>query len=138
MEAIKNLRESSVLLSNLSFDNYYQLACKIYAYSYVADADDMIGCPSEYMGTVKAIVLSCAEVRDKALYDTIVEYATEDDYRAIYAALISVDIENFEIDQEIEMSYAYSPEEEMDDHIAFCAGLDPNPVRPQDPHDLPF
>ena len=62
----------------------------MYAYSYVADADDMIGCPSEYMGTVKDIVLCCAEVRDKALYSAIVKYATEDDYRAIYDELLAI------------------------------------------------
>lgn len=90
MEAIKNLRESSVLLSNLSFDSYRDVANLIYGYDNVADVCDIIGCPSEYVDTLVGMVTYNAELRNKIVYDALVAYATEDDYRAIYAELLAM------------------------------------------------
>ena len=90
MEAIKNLRESSVLLSNLGFDSYRNVANLIYRYDNVADACDIIGCPSEYVDTLVGMVRYNAELRNKIIYDGLLAYATEDDYRAIYAELLAM------------------------------------------------
>lgn len=150
MEAIKNLRESSALLSNLGFTSYYQVAYSIYSEYGFADADDIIHDPSEYLDTLIAIVNTCASRRSTSIYDGLLAYATEDDYRAIYEELLAIHqwtedekaTHLYDIEEEMEEAGAYNwfndPEEEMDDHIAFCARLDPDPVRPQDPHGLPF
>lgn len=90
MEAIKNLRESSVLLSNLSFDSYRDVANLIYGYDNVADVCDIISCPSEYVDTLVGMVTYNAELRNKCVYDALVAYATEDDYRAVYAELLAM------------------------------------------------
>lgn len=90
MEAIKNLRESSALLSNLSFDSYRDVANLIYGYDNVADVCDIISCPSEYVGVLVGMVVYNAELRNKIIYDALVAYATEDDYRAIYAELLAM------------------------------------------------
>lgn len=90
MEAIKNLRESSALLSNLGFDSYRDVANLIYGYDNVADVCDIIGCPSEYVDTLVGMVRYNAELRNKIVYDALVAYATEDDYRAIYAELLAM------------------------------------------------
>lgn len=90
MEAIKNLRESSALLSNLGFDSYRDVANLIYGYDNVADVLDIIGCPSEYVDTLVGMVTYNAELRNKIIYDALVAYATEDDYRAIYAELLAM------------------------------------------------
>lgn len=89
MEAIKNLRESSVLLSNLSFDSYRNVADLIYGYDNVADVCDIISCPSEYVDTLVGMVRYNAELSNKIIYDALDAYATEDDYRAIYAELLA-------------------------------------------------
>lgn len=150
MEAIKNLRESSVLLSNLGFISYYQVAYSVYSEYNVTDVDDVISCPSEYVDTLISMVNNCARLRSTLIYDGLLAYATEDDYRAIYEELLAIHqwaedekAEHlYDIEEEMEEAGAYdwfdTPDEEMDDHIAFCASLDPNPVRPQDPHGLPF
>ena len=90
MEAIKNLRESSALLSNLGFDSYRDVANLIYGYDNVADVCDIISCPSEYVDTLVGMVTYNAELRNKIIYDALVAYATEDDYRAIYAELLAM------------------------------------------------
>lgn len=150
MEAIKNLRESSALLSNLDFISYYQVAYSIYSEYNVTDVDDIISCPSEYVDTLIAMVNNCARLRSTLIYDGLIAYATEDDYRAIYEELLAIHqwaedekaTHLYDIEEEMEEAGAYDwfndPEEEMDDHIAFCARLDPDPVRPQDPHGLLF
>lgn len=150
MEAIKNLRESSALLSNLGFISYYQVAYSIYSERNVADVCDIIHDPSEYVDTLIAMVNNCASLRSKIIYDGLLAYATEGDYRAIYEELLAIHqwaedekaTHLYDIEEEMEEAGAYDwlndPEEEMDDHIAFCAILDPDPVRPQDPHGLPF
>ena len=150
MEAIKNLRESSALLSNLGFISYYQVAYSIYGERNIVDVCEIIHDPSEYVDTLTAIVNNCASLRSKTIYDGLLAYATEDDYRAIYEELLAIHqwiedekaVHLYDIEEEMEEAGAYDwfndPEEEMDDHIAFCAILDPDPVRPQDPHGLPF
>ena len=90
MEAIKNLRESSALLSNLGFDSYRDIANLIYGYDNVADVLDIIGCPSEYVDTLVCMVRYNAELRNKLIYDALNAYATEDDYRTIYAELLAM------------------------------------------------
>lgn len=90
MEAIKNLRESSALLSNLGFDSYRDVANLIYGYDNVADVCDIISCPIEYVDTLVGMVSYNAELRNKIIYDALVAYATEDDYRAIYAELLAM------------------------------------------------
>lgn len=90
MEAIKNLRESSVLLSSLSFDSYRDVANLIYGYDNVADVCDIISCSSEYVDTLVGMVTYNAELRNKCVYDALVAYATEDDYRAIYAEFLAM------------------------------------------------
>ena len=90
MEAIKNLRESSALLSNLSFDSYRDVANLVYGYDNVVDVLDIIGCPSEYVDTLVGMVRYNAELRNKIIYDALDAYATEDDYRAIYAELLAM------------------------------------------------
>ncbi len=159
MEAIKNLRESSVLLSNLNISSYNELAERIYSFSRVEECLYYDTDEEESMGWVEKIVLDSAEARDRGLMADISMFATEEEYRILYSKLcgmaqldywLDLDMELTrnaaiaaeemarEIDQEIKMSYAYSPEEEMDDHIVFCASLDQSPVRPKDPHSLPF
>ena len=90
MEAIKNLRESSALLSNLGFDSYRDVANLMYGYDNVADVCDIISCPSEYVDTLVGMVRYNAELRNKIVYDAFVAYATEGDYRAIYAELLAM------------------------------------------------
>lgn len=90
MEAIKNLRESSALLSNLGFDSYRDVANLIYGYDNVADVCDIISCPSEYVDTLVGMVIYNAELRNKIIYDALDAYATEGDYRAIYAELLAM------------------------------------------------
>lgn len=155
---MKTLRESSALLSNLNISSYDELAERIYSFSRVEECLYYDTDEEESMGWVEKIVLDSAEARDRDLMTGISMFATEEEYRILYSKLcgmaqmdywLDLDMELTqnaaiageearEINQEIEMSYAYSTEEEMDDHIAFCASLDPNPVRPQDPHALPF
>lgn len=159
MEAIKNLRESSALLSNLNMSSYDELAERIYSFSRVEECLYYDIDEKESMGWVEKIVLDSAEARGRDLMAGISMFATEEEYRILYGKLcgmaqldywLDLDMELTqnaaiaaeemarEMDQEIEMSYTYSTEEEMDDHIAFCASLDQNPIRPQDPHALPF
>lgn len=90
MEAIKNPRESSVLLSNLSPLTYYSIAYAIYAPEDVADVCDIIHDPSEYVDTLINMVRHCAELRAKSFFDALEAYATEDDYRAIYDELLAI------------------------------------------------
>lgn len=90
MEAIKNLRELSALLSNLGFDSYRDVANLIYGYDNVTDVCDIISCPSEYVDTLVSMVRYNAELRNKIVYDALVAYATEGDYRAIYAELLAM------------------------------------------------
>lgn len=126
MEAIKNLRESSVLLSNLSFDSYRDVANLIYGYDNVADVCDIISCPSEYVDTLVGMVRYNAELRNKIIYNALVAYATEDDYRAIYAELLAMK----EVEGAARELYATMSnnddrsEEEKEDDILFEAEMD--------------
>lgn len=126
MEAIKNLRESSVLLSSLSFDSYRDVANLIYGYDNVADVCDIIGCPSEYVDTLVGMVSYNAELRNKCVYDALVAYATEDDYRAIYAELLAM--KQVEVDaRELYATMSNDDdrsEEEKEDDIPFEAEMD--------------
>ena len=126
MEAIKNLRESSALLSNLGFDSYRNVANLIYGYDNVADVDDIISCPSEYVDTLVGMVRYNAELRNKLIYDALVAYATEDDYRAIYAELLAMK----QVEGSARELYATMSnnddrsEEEKEDDILFEAEMD--------------
>lgn len=80
MGAIKNLRESSVLLTNLSPLTHYDIASAIYSPENVADVCDIIHDPSEYVDTLIGMVKHCAELRAKSLYNALDTYATEEDY----------------------------------------------------------
>ena len=126
MESIKNLRESSVLLSNLSFDSYRDVANLIYGYDNVADVCDIISCPSEYVDTLVGMVAYNAELRNKIIYDALVAYATEDDYRAIYAELLAMkEIEGAARELIATMSNNDDrSEEEKEDDILFEAEMD--------------
>lgn len=120
MEAIKNLRESSALLSNLGFMSYYQVAYSIYSEFNVADVDDIIGCPSEYVDTLISMVNNCARLRSTIIYNGLLAYATEDDYRAIYAELLAIhrwtEDEKaerlYDIEEEMEAKYSFDPNAE--------------------------
>lgn len=85
-------------------------------------------------------VLDSAEARDRDLMAGISMFATEEEYRILYGKLCGMAQLDYwlDLDMELTQSAAIAAEEEMDDHIAFCASLDSNPVRPQDPHALPF
>ena len=126
MEAIKNLRESSVLLSSLSFASYRDVANLIYGYDNVADVCGIISCPSEYVDTLVGMVSYNAELRNKIIYDALVAYATEDDYRAIYAELLAMK----EVEGTARELYATTSnnddrsEEEKEDDILFEAEMD--------------
>ena len=122
MEAIKNLRESSALLSNLGFDSYRDVANLIYGYDNVADVCDIISCPSEYVDTLVGMVRYNAELRNKIVYDALVAYATEDDYRAIYAELyilLQNDIADIDEDIYLHDGVPYSIETQ-DGHRVVC------------------
>ena len=140
MEAIKNLRESSVLLSNLNLSSYDELAERIYSFSRVEECLYYDTDEEESMGWVEKIVLDSAEGRDRDLMAGISMFATEEEYRILYGKLCGMAQLDYwlDLDMELTQNVAIAAEEEVDDHIAFCAGLDPNPVRPQDPHGLPF
>jgi hypothetical protein len=126
MEAIKNLRESSALLSNLSFDSYRDVANLIYGYDNVADVCDIISCPSEYVDTLVGMVRYNAELRNKIIYDALDAYATEDDYRAIYAELLAMkQVEGAARELYATMSNNDGrSEEEKEDDILFEAEMD--------------
>ena len=126
MEAIKNLRESSALLSSLGFDSYRDVANLIYGYGNVADVCDIISCPSEYVDTLVGVVTYNAELRNKIIYDALVAYATEDDYRAIYAELLAMkQIEGAARELYATMSNNDDrSEEEKEDNILFEAEMD--------------
>ena len=131
MEAIKNLRESSALLSNLGFDSYRNVANLIYGQDNVADVCDIISCPSEYVDTLVGMVHYNAELRNKIVYDALVAYATGDDYRAIYAELLA--IHQWTKDEKAE--HLYDIEEGMEAKYSF----DPNAENILCPADcLPF
>nr|DAO41216.1 MAG TPA: hypothetical protein [Crassvirales sp.] len=140
MEAIKNPSESSVLLSNLNMSSYDELAERIYSFSRVEECLYYDTDEEESMGWVEKIVLDSAEARDRDLMASISMFATEEEYRILYSKLCGMAQMDYwlDLDMELTQNAAIAAEEEMDDHIVFCAGLDPNPVRPQDPHDLPF
>lgn len=127
MEAIKNLRESSALLSNLNFDSYRDVANLIYGYDNVADVLDIIGCPSEYVDTLVGMVRYNAELRNKLVYDALVADATEDDYRAIYAELLAMrEVEGAARELYATMSNPNDDrsEEEEEEDILFEAQMD--------------
>lgn len=140
MGAIKNLRESSVLLSNLNMPSYDELAERIYSFSRVEECLYYDIDEEESMGWVEKIVLDSAEARDRDLMASISMFATEEEYRILCSKLCGMAQLDYwlDLDMELTQNAAIAAEEEMDDHIAFRAGLDPNPVRPQDPHDLPL
>jgi hypothetical protein len=136
MEAIKNLRESSVLLSNLGYHNHYFIAYNIYVECNVADVDDIIHDPSEWMDAVIAMINNCAELTHKGTYDALLAYATEEDYRAIYEELMMIHqwsedekAENFfDIDEEMEAAgqydnYGLFEEEQVRDLSATMSNL---------------
>ena len=140
MEAIKNLRESSTLLSNLNISSYDELAERIYSFSRVEECLYYDIDEEESMGWVEKIVLDSAEARDRDLMAGISMFATEEEYRILYSKLCGMAQMDYwlDLDMELTKNAAIATEEEMDDHIAFCAGLDHSPVRTQGPHDLPF
>lgn len=140
MEAIKNLRESSVLLSNLNISSYDELAERIYSFSRVEECLYYDTDEEESMGWVEKIVLDSAEARDRDLMASISMFATEEEYRILYSKLCGMAQLDYwlDLDMELTQNAAIAAEEEMDDHIAFCASLDHSPVRTQGPHDLPF
>lgn len=140
MEAIKNLRESSVLLSNLNMSSYDELAERIYSFSRVEECLYYDIDEEESMGWVEKIVLDSAEARDRDLMAGISMFATEEEYRILYGKLCGMAQMDYwlDLDMELTQNAAIAAEEEMDDHIAFCAILDHSPVRTQGPHDLPF
>lgn len=140
MEAIKNLRESSALLSNLNMSSYDELAERIYSFSRVEECLYYDIDEEESMGWVEKIVLDSAEARDRDFMASISMFATEEEYRILYSKLCGMAQMDYwlDLDMELTQNAAIAAEEEMDDHIAFCASLDQSPVGPQDPHALPF
>ena len=140
MEAIKNLRELSALLSNLNMSSYDELTERIYSFSRVEECLYYDTDEKESMGWVEKIVLDSAEARGRDPMAGISMFVTEEEYRILYAKLCGMAQMDYwlDLDMELAQNAAIAAEEEMDDHIAFCASLDHSPVRTEGPHDLPF
>lgn len=104
MEAIKNLRESSDLLSNLNMSSYDELAERIYSFSYVEECLYYDIDEKESMGWVEKIVLDSAEARDRDLMAGISMFATEEEYCVLYGKLCGMAQMDYWLDLDIELA----------------------------------
>lgn len=104
MEAIKNLRELSVLLSNLDMPSYDELAERIYSFSRVEECLYYDIDEKESMGWVERIVLDSAEARDRDLMAGISVFATEEEYRILYGKLCGMAQMDYWLDLDMELT----------------------------------
>lgn len=104
MEAIKNLRESSALLSNLNMPSYDELAERIYSFSRVEECLYYDIDEEESMGWVEKIVLGSAEARDRDLMASISMFAAEEEYRILYIKLCGMAQMDYWLDLDMELA----------------------------------
>nr|DAI59227.1 MAG TPA: hypothetical protein [Crassvirales sp.] len=122
MEAIKNLRESSVLLSNVWCSSYAELAERIYSFSRVEECLYYDTDEEESMGWVEKIVLDSAEARDRDLMAGISMFATEEEYRILYGKLCGMAQMDYWLDLDMELTQnADIAAEEMARESAFMS-----------------
>ena len=122
MEAIKNLRELSVLMSNLNMSSYDELAERIYSFSRVEECLYYDTDEEESMGWVEKIVLDSAEARDRDLMASISMFATEEEYRILYSKLCGMAQTDYWLDLDMELTQnAAIAAEEMAKESAFIS-----------------
>lgn len=122
MEAIKNLRESSALLSNLNISSYDELAERIYSFSRVEECLYYDTDEEESMGWVEKIVLDSAEARDRDLMAGISMFAAEEEYRILYGKLCGMAQMDYWLDLDMELTQnAAIAAEEMARESAFIS-----------------
>nr|DAY00144.1 MAG TPA: hypothetical protein [Crassvirales sp.] len=119
MEAIKNLRESSVLLSNVWCSSYAELAMALWSPVANIVLDEL-----KYNGTngniddIKRAVDRCAEgCIANYLADIVKAYATDIEYRALFDGLVAFDSQKYDtfVDAEERGEIGYDvPEEEQE------------------------
>lgn len=122
MEAIKNLRESSALLSKVWCSSYDELAERIYSFSRVEECLYYDIDEEESMGWVEKIVLDGAEARDRDLMTGISMFATEEEYRILYSKLCEMAQLDYWLDLGMELTQnAAIAAEEMARESAFIS-----------------
>ena len=119
MEAIKNLRESSALLSNLNMSSYDELSERIYSFSCVEECLYYDTDEEESMGWIEKIVLEGAGARDRDLMASISMFATEEEYRILYSKLCGMAQLDYwlDLDMELTQNAAIAAEEKKEKRV---------------------
>lgn len=119
MEAIRNLRESSVLLSNVRCSSYAELAMSLWSpvANIVLDGLKYDGTNGD-IDDIKRAVGRCAEgcIADH-LADIVKAYATDIEYRALFDGLVAFESQKYDtfVDAEERGEICYGvPEEEQE------------------------